>query len=274
MPAISFKQRLHPDRLLAGTLVFEFFTPGIAQLCKAAGADFILYDMEHSGASIETIKQQCSYCRGLDIAPLVRVPVTEYHFIARALDAGAHGIMIPMVESVEQARHAVACTRYWAGSAARGVRRRARTLSPGRSRRQDRRRRGAHLRHRTDRNTRGCCGRRRNRWSGHRRHLGRTFRPHQFHGDTRSVRTPRLPGRHRPRSSRRRRNGKPAGFMALDQQWATRYYGGLDSGSSVSASTCSCSAAVPPAALTTCAHCGEFQVIEVQLQVGLVCASG
>ena len=112
MPAISFKQRLHPDRLLAGTLVFEFFTPGIAQLCKAAGADFILYDMEHSGASIETIKQQCSYCRGLDIAPLVRVPVTEYHFIARALDAGAHGIMIPMVESVEQARHAVACTRY------------------------------------------------------------------------------------------------------------------------------------------------------------------
>jgi 2-dehydro-3-deoxyglucarate aldolase/4-hydroxy-2-oxoheptanedioate aldolase len=112
MPVPSFKQRLHPDRMVAGAMVFEFFTPGIAQLCKAAGAEFVLYDMEHSGADIETIKQQCAWCRGLGIAPLVRVPVIEYHFIARVLDAGAHGIMVPMVESAEQIRHAVACTRY------------------------------------------------------------------------------------------------------------------------------------------------------------------
>ena len=112
MTATLFKERLHPDTLLAGTLIFEFFTPGIAQLCKSAGADFVLYDMEHSGADFETIKQQCSYCRALEIAPLVRVPVTEYSLITRTLDVGAHGIMLPMVESVEQAAYAVACTRY------------------------------------------------------------------------------------------------------------------------------------------------------------------
>jgi len=108
----TFKQRLARNELIAGSMVFEFFTPGIAQLACVAGADFILYDMEHSGADIETMKEQFAYCRGLPITPLVRVPVGEYHFIARVLDAGAHGVMVPMVESVEQAKHIVACTQY------------------------------------------------------------------------------------------------------------------------------------------------------------------
>lgn len=110
--AVPFKERLRHNELLAGTMVFEFFTPGIAQIACAAGADFILYDMEHSGADIETMKAQLAHCRGLQIAPLVRVPVGEYHFIARVLDAGAHGVMVPMVESAEQAQHAVACMQY------------------------------------------------------------------------------------------------------------------------------------------------------------------
>ena len=107
-----FRQRLARNELLTGTMAFEFFTPGLAQLTREAGADFILYDMEHSGADIETIKTQVAHCRGLPITPLVRVPVGEYHFIARVLDAGAHGIMVPMVESAEQARHIASCAQY------------------------------------------------------------------------------------------------------------------------------------------------------------------
>ena len=82
-----------------GLFAFEFFTPGLAQVAKEAGAEFILFDMEHSGAGIDVMKQQIAYCRGLDIAPLVRVPTNQYNFVARALDAGAHGIMVPMVET-------------------------------------------------------------------------------------------------------------------------------------------------------------------------------
>src|SRR5436190_15056514 len=106
------KQRLSREGRAFGAAVFEFFTPGIAQIAKAAGAEFILYDMEHSGAGIETIKQQCSYCRGLDVAPLVRVPATEYDFIANVLDAGAHGVMVPMVDTAEQAALIAASTHY------------------------------------------------------------------------------------------------------------------------------------------------------------------
>jgi 2-keto-3-deoxy-L-rhamnonate aldolase RhmA len=106
------KQRLAEGGTAFGTMVFEFFTPGIAQIVRAAGADFVLYDMEHSGAGIDAIKLQMATCRGIGIVPLVRVPAGQYHFVARCLDAGAMGIMVPMVESAAQAREIVAMTRY------------------------------------------------------------------------------------------------------------------------------------------------------------------
>ena len=74
-------------------------------IVAGSGADFILFDMEHTGLGYETLKHMIAGCRGLDVAPLVRVPTSEYHFIARALDLGAHGIMVPMVESRAQAEH-------------------------------------------------------------------------------------------------------------------------------------------------------------------------
>src|SRR4029078_9735991 len=68
--------------------------------------------MKHSGVGFETMKAQFASCRGLDLVPLVRVPSGDYHHIARALDIGAMGIMVPMVETPEQAKAIVDCTRY------------------------------------------------------------------------------------------------------------------------------------------------------------------
>ena len=60
--------------------------------------------MEHGGLGLETLKMLAAASRGTGVAPMVRVPRGEYHFIARALDVGAQGVMVPMVESAEQAR--------------------------------------------------------------------------------------------------------------------------------------------------------------------------
>ena len=94
-------------RLLAGgtaygTMAFEFFTPGLMAILAEAGADFVLLDTEHSGVGIETIKMQIAASRGLGIVPMVRVPGSHYHLIAPVLDAGAMGIMVPMVETAAQ----------------------------------------------------------------------------------------------------------------------------------------------------------------------------
>ena len=106
------KQALQSGGHAAGAMVFEFFSPGLPQICRNAGAEFVLYDMEHSGLDFETLKMQVALCRGLGIVPMARVPRGEYHFLARALDVGAMGVMVPMVDDPEEATRIVACTRY------------------------------------------------------------------------------------------------------------------------------------------------------------------
>src|SRR6201988_228774 len=106
------KGRLAAGGCAFGTMTFEFFTPGYPTICREAGAEFILFDMEHSGVGFETMKEQFAFCRGLDLVPLVRVPSGDYHHIARALDIGAMGIMVPMVETPAQAKVIVDSTRY------------------------------------------------------------------------------------------------------------------------------------------------------------------
>ncbi len=97
---------------VAGAMVFEFFSPGMSQILANAGCRFAIYDMEHTGLGYETLKWLFATCRGLPIEPMVRVPRGEYTWLARALDIGARGVMIPMVESAEQARQIVEACRY------------------------------------------------------------------------------------------------------------------------------------------------------------------
>ena len=106
------KQKLLAGQRVFGTMIFEFATPGIGRIAAAAGAEFAIFDMEHTGWSIETIKMLIATSRAAALAPFVRVPATEYHFIARVLDMGAQGVMCPMVESAEQARRLVASAKY------------------------------------------------------------------------------------------------------------------------------------------------------------------
>lgn len=106
------KQALAAGGTAFGAMVFEFFTPGIARICANAGAQFVMYCMEHTGVGLETLKPQFALCRALGVAPLARVPATEYHFVARALDAGALGVMVPLVDDAEQAARIVSFSRY------------------------------------------------------------------------------------------------------------------------------------------------------------------
>jgi 2-dehydro-3-deoxyglucarate aldolase/4-hydroxy-2-oxoheptanedioate aldolase len=77
-----------------------------------AGADFLVFDMEHTGWSVETIRTLAAGCRPTDTAPFARVPASEYHFLARCMDAGVMGVMVPMVESAEQAAQIVSAVTY------------------------------------------------------------------------------------------------------------------------------------------------------------------
>ena len=115
------KQKLSSGGTAFGSMIFEFFTPGMPRLLKNAGAEYAMYCMEHTGASFETLKPQFALCRALGVVPLVRVPGTEYDFIARALDCGALGVMVPLVDTAQQAEFIVSCTRYPPAGGRRGA---------------------------------------------------------------------------------------------------------------------------------------------------------
>jgi 2-keto-3-deoxy-L-rhamnonate aldolase RhmA len=117
----AVKNNLAAGGTAFGSMIFEFFTPSMPRLLKNASAEFALYCMEHTGVSYETLKPQFALCRALGVVPLVRVPGTEYDFIARALDCGALGVMVPLVDTAEQAKFIVSCTRYPPAGGRRGA---------------------------------------------------------------------------------------------------------------------------------------------------------
>ena len=95
-----------------GHFVVEFATPGIGHILKGAGCDFALLDLEHSGFSFETVKSALRYFEAADLPAIVRVPSRDYHHIARAMDMGAEGIMLPMVGTAEEAREILNAVKY------------------------------------------------------------------------------------------------------------------------------------------------------------------
>jgi 2-dehydro-3-deoxyglucarate aldolase/4-hydroxy-2-oxoheptanedioate aldolase len=106
------KRTLASGGVAIGTMVFEFSTTGIARIVAEAGADFVVYDMEHTGWSIETVRMLLATSGGTNTIPMVRVPATQYHLLSRPLDAGAMGLMAPMVEDADQARFIVKSAKY------------------------------------------------------------------------------------------------------------------------------------------------------------------
>lgn len=106
------KRALRDGGRAVGTMIFEFATTGIARIAAAAGAEFAVFDMEHTGWSIETVRMLMATSGAAELVPMVRVPALQYHFIARVLDIGAMGVVVPMVADAAQARTIVESAKY------------------------------------------------------------------------------------------------------------------------------------------------------------------
>ena len=106
--------------LKAGTFIFEFDTPGIGYILGQAGCDYAVLDTEHSGFGIETVKRVMAYVRAAGLPTIVRSPSRDYKDIARILDAGADGVMLPMVSTADEAKSIIQSMKY-VPAGARGV---------------------------------------------------------------------------------------------------------------------------------------------------------
>ena len=95
-----------------GHYVGEFATPGIGHILASAQCDFVFFDMEHSGFSIESLKQAVRYFEAAGVAMIVRTPSKDYDMVARICDAGAQGLMAPMIKDAAEAATVVSYMKY------------------------------------------------------------------------------------------------------------------------------------------------------------------
>jgi 2-keto-3-deoxy-L-rhamnonate aldolase RhmA len=103
-PVNSAKQRLAAGQAAIGFNIRQSRTVDIAQIAKTCGYDWLFIDMEHGALDLETAAQISIAALAVGIAPIVRVPGFEHHHATRVLDAGALGIVVPHVDTEEQAR--------------------------------------------------------------------------------------------------------------------------------------------------------------------------
>lgn len=111
-PAPTFAQRLRAaDRAQVGMWVCSA-SPLVAEICAGSGLDWILVDGEHSPNGLESTLAQLQAIAGYPITPMVRVPAGEPVVVKQVLDVGAQNLLVPMVNTADQARAMVRAVRY------------------------------------------------------------------------------------------------------------------------------------------------------------------
>jgi 4-hydroxy-2-oxoheptanedioate aldolase len=111
IPRNAFKQALSRCERQVG-LWCSMASPVSAEILAGAGFDWIVIDGEHAPNDITTLLPQLQAMRGGTAEPVFRVPWNEPVIIKRALDVGARSLLIPFVQNADEARKAVAATRY------------------------------------------------------------------------------------------------------------------------------------------------------------------
>jgi 2-dehydro-3-deoxyglucarate aldolase/4-hydroxy-2-oxoheptanedioate aldolase len=106
------KAALKAGQVVHGSEISRLASPEVARIYAAAGFDFVFIDMEHTPFGLETVAGMIQAARGAGIVPIVRVPQAEYAWVARVLDNGAQGIIVPRVNTPRQAADIVSWTRY------------------------------------------------------------------------------------------------------------------------------------------------------------------
>jgi 4-hydroxy-2-oxoheptanedioate aldolase len=117
MAAHQVLQNTLKDKLARGEIAASMFVRlvrsiEIAQLAKTAGFDSLYIDLEHSSFSLDATGQICMAALSVGITPLVRVPSLAPAYIARVLDGGALGVIVPHINSAADAERVVRAAKF------------------------------------------------------------------------------------------------------------------------------------------------------------------
>ncbi|MDO9566766.1 MAG: aldolase/citrate lyase family protein [Candidatus Desulfaltia sp.] len=108
---MTLKDKLKNRELTIGSWITIGHT-AVAEIMARAGYDWLTVDMEHSAITLDIAQNLIRVIDLCGVAPLVRVGENDPNLIKRVMDAGAHGVIVPMVNSKDDAGKAVASVQY------------------------------------------------------------------------------------------------------------------------------------------------------------------
>ncbi len=111
-----YRQNTLKQRLRDGENVLGFWTmlgnPQVVEILGLAGYDFLVLDQEHGLGDATSLAAQLQAMSATPVVGVVRVPWNDHVYLKRVLDAGAEAVLIPSIDTAEEARAAVAACRY------------------------------------------------------------------------------------------------------------------------------------------------------------------
>ncbi|MDC0738920.1 HpcH/HpaI aldolase/citrate lyase family protein [Cognatishimia sp. SS12] len=110
-PENRFKKRLNSGQIQFGCWL-GMAEPYVAEMAALCGFDVLVIDGEHAPVDMKSMLGQLKALEGSPSQPLLRLPVDQTHLVKQALDFGAQNLLIPMIESKEQAEAMAKAMRY------------------------------------------------------------------------------------------------------------------------------------------------------------------
>src|SRR5262245_41802854 len=106
------KERLARGELVTSMAVRLVRGVEIVAIASTAGFDSLYVDLEHSAIGFDAASQICLAALQAGVVPMVRLPANRAEYVARALDGGAMGVIVPHVNSADAARAVVQAAKY------------------------------------------------------------------------------------------------------------------------------------------------------------------
>ncbi|HMB45898.1 MAG TPA: aldolase/citrate lyase family protein, partial [Candidatus Methanoperedens sp.] len=105
------KTRLQNNQLTIGSWI-TLANNNIPEIMAQSGFEWLTIDIEHSVITLDVVQQMIQVIEGKGVVPLVRVGENNPNLIKRVMDAGAYGVIVPMVNTRDQAEAAVKAVKY------------------------------------------------------------------------------------------------------------------------------------------------------------------
>ena len=108
----NLKKTLKEGGLVIGTMLSEVRNPNVAYMLAQCGYDYFIIDNEHGSYSPETVSNMIAAARGSGLSVIVRIPEIRRETILKPLDSGAAGLLVPQVNTADQAREVIVHAKY------------------------------------------------------------------------------------------------------------------------------------------------------------------